>query len=74
MENNYWGNMEMLNKNFKMFDSIELIDTSNSIMPVCKLSLGKIVSSVSYDQIPTWLKAGMSEIYKVIEVFNNSRG
>jgi len=29
IENNYFGNMEMLNKNYSMFDSVDLLDTSN---------------------------------------------
>ena len=40
IENNYWGNMEMLDKNYPMFDSVELIDTSSVIIPIARLEFG----------------------------------
>lgn len=71
IENNYWGNMEMLNRNFAMFDSVELIDTSKLISPIAKLILGAPVSAIPSDRIPEWLKKGMPDIFKAIEAFND---
>jgi predicted ABC-type ATPase len=71
IENNYWGNMEMLDKNFEMFDTVELIDTSNLIIPIAKLVSGIAVSAIPSDQIPEWLKKGMPLIFKVIKAFND---
>lgn len=71
IENNYFGNMEMLDKNFAMFDSVELIDTSNLIIPISKLEFGKAVSAIPTDQIPGWLKTGTPGIFRVIEAFND---
>jgi predicted ABC-type ATPase len=65
VENNYYGNMEMLDKNFQMFDSVEIIDTSDTIIPVGKLENGIAVSALPADQIPEWLQ-GMPEIYKLL--------
>jgi len=73
IENNYWGNMEMLDKNFAMFDSVELIDTSNLILPIAKLTLGEPVSTISTDKIPGWLKKGLPVIFKAIDDFNNRK-
>ncbi|WP_316776384.1 zeta toxin family protein [Pedobacter antarcticus] len=39
IDNNFQGNMHMLNKNFRMFDSIEVLDTSDTILPICHLSI-----------------------------------
>jgi len=71
IENNYFGNMEMLNKNYTIFDSVDLIDTSNLILPIARLEFGIPVSAAPSNQIPEWLKKGMPVIYKVIEGFNN---
>jgi predicted ABC-type ATPase len=71
IENNYWGNMEMLDKNFGMFDSVEIIDTSNLIIPIAKLIHGVPVSAIPSNQIPEWLKKGMPVIYKIIDTFNS---
>jgi predicted ABC-type ATPase len=68
--NNYFGNMEMLDKNFAMFDSVELMDTSNLIIPIAKLESGVPASAVPSDQIPAWLKKNMPVIFKAIEAFN----
>jgi predicted ABC-type ATPase len=73
IENNYWGNMEMLDRNFAMFDSVELIDTSNLILPIAKLTLGEPVSAISTDKIPGWLRKGMPVIFKAINDFNNRK-
>src|SRR6202008_1561418 len=59
IENNYWGNMEMLDKNFGVFDSVRLIDTSTIITPIAELSFGKTVKSIPKTEIPDWLKKGM---------------
>jgi len=70
IENNYWGNMEMLDKNFAIFNSIRLIDTSNKIIPIAELEFGIPVDAIPTEQIPDWLKKGMPVIFKTIEDFN----
>lgn len=70
IENNYYGNMEMLDKNFHIFNSVELIDTSNIIIPIGKLEFGIPVNAVPTGQIPDWLKIGMPLIFKAINAFN----
>ena len=47
IENNYWGNMEMLDKNFSMFDSVEIIDTSNFLTFIAKIESGEMVTAIS---------------------------
>jgi predicted ABC-type ATPase len=71
IENNYFGNMDMLEKNFTMFDSVELIDTSNLIIPIVKLEFGNITRAIPSILIPEWLKKGMPGIFKLITDFND---
>jgi predicted ABC-type ATPase len=71
IENNYWGNMEMLDKNFPMFDSVELIDTSLKMISIAKLLNGNVGRSIPPDQVPEWLKSGMPIMFELIKKFYN---
>jgi len=71
IENNYWGNMEMLDKNFSIFDSVEIFDTSKLIRPIARFMLGAPVSVISSDRIPEWLKKGMPTIFETLQAFND---
>lgn len=66
INNNFHGNMQMLNQHYKMFDSIEVLDTSDIILPIYHLSNGKASSPLTDVEIPQWFKYGMPELYKLI--------
>jgi predicted ABC-type ATPase len=69
IENNYWGNMEMLDKNFSLFDSVEIIDTSNLITPIAKIESGVIITTISLNMLPAWVMKGMPVISRLIGDF-----
>jgi len=57
----------MLNKYYKMFDSIEILDTSNNtILPICNMEGRESFTSLSDEDIPDWFKNGLPEIYKIL--------
>ena len=60
----------MLDKNFPIFDSVEIIDTSNLIMSIAKIELGVVVAAIQLDQLPYWVIKGMPLIFRLIEVFH----
>ena len=64
--NNFHGNMQMLNKNFQMFDSIEILDTSDTILSICHLSKGRAYSLLQDKDIPHWFKEGLPELYRML--------
>lgn len=67
IQNNFYGNMEMLEKNFRMFDSVEILDTSSDqILQVAKLEQGKPVLLLPTDEIPEWFKTGMPKLYDIM--------
>ena len=66
ISNNFHGNMQMLNQHFRMFDSIDILDTSDTILPVCHLSNKKAYSGLADKDIPDWFKEGMPELYKLL--------
>lgn len=64
--NNFYGNMQMLDKNFRMFDSIEILDTSDIIQPIYHLSKGGAYSPLQDQDIPKWFKEGLPQLYKLL--------
>lgn len=70
IENNYYGNMEMLNKYFSMFNSIEILDTSNAILPVCSLRENEAFTPLSDENLPSWFKTYMPDIYALVPLNN----
>ena len=67
IQNNFYGNMEMLEKNCQMFDSVEILDTSSDqILQVTKLEHGKVTYCSQENEIPEWFKNGMPNLYDMI--------
>lgn len=55
VSDNFYGNLEMLDLHFEMFDSLQVIDTSETKhMILAIFSNGKAVSSISYNELPEW--------------------
>ena len=69
IENNYWGNLEMLDNNFLMVDHLEIIDTSNLITSIAKIESGVVVKAVPFDQLPYWVTKGLPVISSHIADF-----
>jgi predicted ABC-type ATPase len=70
IENNYWGNMEMLDKNFFIFDSVEIIDTSSPTTSIAKIETGIVITAITIDQLPVWFSKGMPTITALVEAFH----
>ncbi|SHN45508.1 zeta toxin family protein [Chitinophaga sp. CF418] len=67
IQNNFYGNMEMLEKNYQMFNSVEILDTSSDqILQVAKLEHGRPMFSLPADEIPEWFKNGMPKLYDIV--------
>ncbi|MFW0715998.1 hypothetical protein [Pedobacter sp. N23S346] len=58
--------MEMLEKNYKIFDTIEVLDTSDAILPVCHISKAGGYTPLKDEQIPDWFKKGLPNLYQMI--------
>ncbi len=69
IEDNFYGNLEKLNKYFKIIDDLTIVDTSEAKHKVlAKLSKGQIVESVSYNLLPYWFIRYLPEISTIIEL------
>lgn len=60
---NFYGNLEKLDKYFAMFDSVQMVDTSEIEHKVlCVLSNGEVTSSVSHESLPEWFATKLKNI------------
>ena len=61
---NYYGNLEKLNKHFAMFDTLQIVDTSE-INPagLVLMQNGTAVESLPDAQLPDWFKTHLPAIY-----------
>lgn len=67
LRNNFYGNLEKLDKYFPMFDTVTIVDTSG-IEHRCFVILkkGKSSSAVKFEELPGWFTLNLPEITKVI--------
>jgi predicted ABC-type ATPase len=67
IEDNFCGNLEMLNLNFRFVDHLTIVDTSEiQHITLATLSSGKIVSAVSAAALPEWFTRYMPDIAGLI--------
>ncbi|HTD93245.1 MAG TPA: zeta toxin family protein, partial [Chitinophagaceae bacterium] len=64
---NFFGNLEKLNKHFRMFNSVQIIDTSEAAHEVLTvLQEGIPMSAVDSAILPGWFVQGLPDITAVI--------
>lgn len=60
---NFYGNLEKLNEHYEMFDSLQIIDTSETKHKVlCILENNTILFSVSRAELPDWFIKNLSKL------------
>jgi hypothetical protein len=66
IENNFYGNLDQLNRNFKLLDSLLIFDTSTTTpFLLAKMINTKLELSASKDKLPDWFVKYLSEIIKI---------
>ena len=69
IENNFYGNLEQLNRNFKLLDSLLIFDTSTPTpFLLVKMISTKLEQSVSKDKLPDWFLKYLPEISMIAMV------
>lgn len=64
LASNYYGNMEKLNQYFDMFNSVQIIDTSEpEPMILSLLQAGNITEALPENELPTWFKQYLPAIF-----------
>lgn len=63
IENNFFGNMEMFNEYYPMFNTIEILDTTANILPVFSIYDNECYSPLSDEELPEWFMKYMPNLY-----------
>lgn len=64
---NFFGNLEKLNQHFRLFDSVQIVDTSEAEHKVLAvLQEGIPVSAIASTELPEWFRTTLPEITQVI--------
>ena len=67
IENNFYGNLEQLNRNFKLLDTLLIFDTSTTTpFLLAKMIDTKLQLSASKDKLPDWFIKYLPEILNVV--------
>ena len=68
VEDNYYGNLEKLNKYFSILDHLNIIDTSES-EPVLLASFanGEAIASIPVNNLPMWFIENLTNLVKKIK-------
>jgi predicted ABC-type ATPase len=68
IERNFLGNLYQLNKRYQILDSLQIIDTSESINPklLAVFLNGRLDYSVHEKELPDWFKVKLPALYKAI--------
>ncbi len=67
ISNNFYGNLQKLNEHCGMFDTLQIVDTSeleHKVLVVLKN--GEVESSVSFPELPEWFKADLPHLVQKI--------
>ena len=69
IESNFYGNLIMLNKNYKIFDELIVIDTSKSLNHEILLHLrkSKILFYTPLENLPFWFTKFLPSLVKIIK-------
>jgi hypothetical protein len=65
---NYYGNLKKLNENFLLFNSIHIVDTSETIPnSLVLLQRGIVVEAKHPATMPRWFVENLPSIYRLVQ-------
>ena len=63
VEANFYGNLEKLNQHFEMFDTVQVVDTSEAEhLVLVTFTNGNAYSYIPYDELPEWFCKYLSNL------------
>ncbi|QIL37990.1 hypothetical protein G7074_01040 [Pedobacter sp. HDW13] len=63
IENNFYGNMQMLDDYYPIFHTIEIIDTTGKMLPIFSIHGEDCYSPLSDSELPEWFKRYLPKMY-----------
>lgn len=75
IELNFYGNLEKVNKHYKIFDELLFIDTSESLKQKILLQIkeSQIISYISSKELPQWFIRFLPGLFKIIKAEERSK-
>lgn len=69
---NFYGDLEKLNIHYSLFDSLQIIDTSEtSHRFLCVIANGRVNSAVAFDSLPGWFLNNLPDLRNIISVYHS---
>jgi predicted ABC-type ATPase len=73
VEANFYGNLEKLDKHFEMFDTVQMIDTSETDhLVIATFTSGIVHSSIEEEDIPEWFTQNLPIMTNRIKAFKSN--
>jgi len=70
IENNFYGNLEMLNEHFPILDHLQIIDTSEFLpKPLASFKGKEVISCVPMESLPRWFTLYLPQLTLAIKDF-----
>lgn len=75
IESNFYGNLNTLNKYYRLFDELLVIDTSKSLQPKVLMHMRKseVLSYAPLKDQPDWFIKFLPSLVKIIKIEENSK-
>jgi len=71
IENNFYGNLEMLNEHYQILDHLQIIDTSEFLpKPLAAFKGKNVISSIGTDNLPHWFTTYLPLLTQAIKTFH----
>ncbi|QKJ31352.1 zeta toxin family protein [Mucilaginibacter mali] len=73
IENNFYGNLEMLNEHFQILDHLQIVDTSFFVpKPLAAFKDGQLSSSLPLPHLPNWFINKLPRLTALIKANNRT--
>lgn len=71
---NFYGNLQNVNKNFRLFDEAIYIDTSQSTPNILlHLANGQVLEAIASKEMPFWFSEFLPKAYKAVAKYEKSK-
>jgi len=67
IENNFYGNLEMLNEHYHLLDHLQIVDTSEFLpKPLAAFKGAELISSIRKTELPDWFTRNLPQLTEPI--------
>ena len=71
IERNFYGNLQQLNKHYKLLDELQIVDTTTNPKVLAIFKDGKVVSSLPVKELPEWFENFLPDLFQIAFIKRN---